>query len=282
MRAGGRLRGIRTIGLALVAGLLAFETILALSAGAVGIPGVVLIALKRGDGAGVTQGQPPEGGESDVAKLSAAPDTSRQTPVAAATPPAPPTGPPRLDGLADIPLTALDPDKSEKPGEPQHVAANSTGEVLPWDAAEPVPYPADGLEPSPADRTASLPASPAAGSRPPAAPLELPANRDVENWVKAAATVIKGEDRARPLYHFEFWLEPPDQLRRRVVAVVYDFNTPAVMPQSQSSSEQTTGFRVSAGGLTCADKVTVTLRFRDGRSQQVAVDGCKLVDKDAA
>jgi hypothetical protein len=142
---------------------------------------------------------------------------------------------------------------------------------------EPVPYPADGLEPSPADRTASLPASPAAGSRPPAAPLELPASRDVETWVKAVATEIKGEDRARPLYHFEFWLEPPDHLRRRVVAVVYDFNTPAVMPQTQVSSEQKSGFRVSAGGLTCADKVTVTLKFDDGRTEQVVVDGCKLL-----
>jgi hypothetical protein len=43
------------------------------------------------------------------------------------------------------------------------------------------------------------------------------------------------------------------------------------------SSEKETGFRVSAGGLVCADKVTVTLKFRDGRSQRVEVDGCKLV-----
>jgi hypothetical protein len=49
------------------------------------------------------------------------------------------------------------------------------------------------------------------------------------------------------------------------------------MPQSQMSSEKETGFRVSAGGLVCADKVTVTLKFRDGRSQRVEVDGCKLV-----
>ena len=55
------------------------------------------------------------------------------------------------------------------------------------------------------------------------------------------------------------------------------------MPQSQVSSERDTGFRIIAGGLTCADKVTITLKFNDGRSQQVAVDGCRLVDKaDAA
>jgi hypothetical protein len=170
----------------------------------------------------------------------------------------------------------LDEDKPDKPDEPRHVAANSTGEELPWDAAEPVPYPAGGLEPASGDRTASLPASPAADSRP-VPPLDLPASAEVESWVKAAATEIKGEDRARPLYHFEFWLEPPDQLRRRVVAVVYEFNTPAVMPQTQVSSEQKSGFRVSAGGLACADKVTITLKFDDGRTEQVAVDGCKLL-----
>jgi hypothetical protein len=55
------------------------------------------------------------------------------------------------------------------------------------------------------------------------------------------------------------------------------------MPQALVSSEKKTGFRVSAGGLTCADKVTVTLKFNDGQSQQVAVDGCRLVSKkDAA
>ena len=95
--------------------------------------------------------------------------------------------------------------------------------------------------------------------------------------MKAKATEVRGEDRARPLYHFEFWLEPPEEVKRRLVAVAYEFNTPAVMPQSQVSSEQKTGFRVSAGGIACADKVTVTLKFKDGQSQQVAVDGCRLL-----
>jgi len=34
---------------------------------------------------------------------------------------------------------------------------------------------------------------------------------------------------------------------------------------------------VSVGGLACADKITVTLKFKDGQSQQVAVDGCRLL-----
>jgi hypothetical protein len=76
---------------------------------------------------------------------------------------------------------------------------------------------------------------------------------------------------------FEFWLDTPDEVKRRLVAVAYEFNTPAVMPQSQVSSEGKTGLRIFAGGLTCADKVTVTLKLNDGQSQQVAVDGCRLV-----
>jgi hypothetical protein len=95
--------------------------------------------------------------------------------------------------------------------------------------------------------------------------------------VKAKASEIKGGERGRALYHFEFWLDAPEDVKRRLVAVAYDFNTPAVMPQSQVSHEERTGFRVSAGGLTCADKVTVTLKFNDGQLQQVAVDGCRLV-----
>jgi hypothetical protein len=43
------------------------------------------------------------------------------------------------------------------------------------------------------------------------------------------------------------------------------------------SSEDKTGFRINAGGLICADRVKVTLRFRDGRSQRVEVDSCKLL-----
>ena len=88
---------------------------------------------------------------------------------------------------------------------------------------------------------------------------------------------MKGEERARPLYHFEFWLDAPEEVKRELVAMSYEFNTPAVRPQSQISSERNTSFRVYTGGLACAERVTVTLKFNDGRTQQVAVDGCRLV-----
>ena len=283
MRAGGNQRGARTISLALVAGLIAFETILALSAGAVGIPGLFLIRLAKGGGV-EAPATASEGGESVIAKLEATNEPSHQTKVAAKPlSPVVPAGPPRLDGLADIPLTPWVRDEA-KPDKPTAFAANSAGrEVLPWDAVEPVPYPTGEPDAASADATASLPEAAPAAPRARAAPIELPASGEVETWVKAKATEIKGEERARPLYHFEYWLEPPEDMKGRLAAVAYEFNTPAVMPQSQVSSERDTGFRILAGGLTCPDKVTITLKFNDGRSQQVAVDGCRLVDKaDAA
>jgi len=276
MRAVGNHRGARPISLALVAGLVAFEAVLALGTGAVGIPGVLLVRLAGGSGgAGATAtSEAPEGGESVFAKLSSAPaiSTSKPTPAdEAAEAVSPAAGEPRLDGLAEIPLKEWDRDEAES-AEPQAFGENSkTREVLPWEAVEPVPFTAATPVAAPAQSPA-----PEAPQATPALAL-LPASGDVEAWVKAKATEIKGGDRARPLYHFEFWLEPPEEVKRRLMAVAYEFNTPAVMPQSQMSSEQKTGFRVSAGGIACADKVTVTLKFKDGQSQQVAVDGCRLL-----
>ena len=274
MSAVGNHRGARTISLALVAGLVAFEAALLLGAGAVGIPGILLVRLAGGSGgAGATpSSEAPEGGKSDFAKLSAPPAISKSTSTDEAKETASPAaGEPRLDGLAEIPLKEWDRDEAES-AEPQAFGENSkTREVLPWEAVEPVPFTAATPVAAPAQSPA-----PEAPQATPALAL-LPASGDVEAWVKAKATEVKGEDRARPLYHFEFWLEPPEEVKRRLMAVAYEFNTPAVMPQSQMSSEQKTGFRVSAGGLTCADKVTVTLKFKDGQSQQVAVDGCRLL-----
>lgn len=278
MSAVGNHRGARTISLALVAGLVAFEAALVLGAGAVGIPGILLVRVAAGSGGAeaTPSSEAPEGGESAFAKLSSAPAilTSKPTrTVAAAEPASPVAGEPRLDGLADIPLKDWDRDEAES-AEPQAFGENANArEVLPWDAIEPVPFSAASTPP------AATPAQSPAAQAPQAAlaPALLPASGDVEAWVKAKATEVKGEDRARPLYHFEFWLEPPEEMKRRLVAVAYEFNTPAVMPQSQMSSEQKTGFRVSAGGIACADKVTVTLKFKDGQSQRVAVDGCRLL-----
>src|SRR3989304_4377643 len=125
MRAVGNHRGARPISLALVAGLVAFEAVLALGTGAVGIPGVAPLPLSGGGGGGGAAGAV-----------------------------SPAAGEPRLDGLAEIPLKEWDRDEAES-AEPQAFGENSkTREVLPWDAVEPGPFtaatPAAAPAPSPA------------------------------------------------------------------------------------------------------------------------------------
>lgn len=271
-------RGARTISLALVAGLLTFEAVLALRTGAIGVPGLLLVPFAKGDG----DTQPVPGGESVVAKAGEVAEAPYPAPQPAAVQPETPaasTSEPNLAGLAETPL---DPpwkqaksDDESKDLPQKAFSPNAKGrEELPWDAVEPFPPPSEtaSITPAaPAVETSTL--SPA----PKIAPVHLRASGEVESWVKSKATEIKGEDRGRPLYHFELWIDAPAEVKQRLVAVAYAFNTPAVMPQMQVSSEQKTGFRVSVGGLACADKITVTLKFNDGQSQQVAVDGCRLL-----
>lgn len=280
MRVVGSHRRARIIGFALIAGFAAFESVLLLSAGAVGIPGLLLVRVAGSGDARIEQPTGPvDGGESVVAKLQPAPanETSEQTvAVEAADPP----GEPTLQGLANIPMPDWIPEKTVAPElQIQTLAeAAQSGETLPWDAVEPVPFDTALPKVADASATAALPNRTMPDAQPVMPALaELPAERAVESWVKAKATELKGEHRARALYHFEFWLDAPEEVKRRLVAVAYHFNTPAVMPQSQISTEKANGFRVNAGGLVCADKVTVTLKFADGRTQQVAIDSCKLL-----
>jgi hypothetical protein len=187
---------------------------------------------------------------------------------------APRSAEPNLEGLSEIPQELIwnrPPDKEEK-AEPKTFAAFSKArEELPWDAVEPVPF--SPLAPA---RQAAHASGAKVATAAVEAPVEL-AGAEVGKWVKAKVTEIKGADRSRPLYHFELWLEPPPELKRRLVGVAYEFNTPAVRPQSQASSDQTSGFRISAGGLACADEIALTLRFDDGHAEKVVVDGCKLL-----
>ena len=284
MRAVGNDLSARTISLALVAGLVLFEAILILGVGAAGIPGALLVRFTDGSGGNLAaqKSNATEGGESVIAKLRiAAEDSPKQEALsdagASRAPASLSSGEPQLAGLAEIPLDVLDrPDR--KPEEPKALAANaSSQEVLPWDAVEPFPLPDRGSRSEASAATKTLLATAPETPSVPVAPMRLPSSSAVEGWVKAKATEIKGEDRGRALYHFEYWLDAPEDVKRRLVTVAYDFNTPAVTPQSQVSSEEKTGFLIRAGGLTCADKITVTLRFNDGQSQQVAVDGCRLL-----
>lgn len=275
MRPVGYRLSARTVSLALVAGFIALEVFLALRTGAAGIPGVFLIrfADESGTAGSDRDAERQDGGESVVAKLPDAARTPKPAPEEATGSVSPGAGMPRLEGLSEIPLKPWVSDEADsKPARSKIAAARlQAGEELPWDAVEPVPF--DSSTPVPSE----TPQATSESKRPAPQLAALPADSEVAGWVKAKATEVKGQDRARPFYHFEFWIEPPQDVTRQLAAVAYEFNTPAVVPQSQVSVEDKTGFRISAGGLICADRVKVTLRFRDGRSQRVEVDSCKLL-----
>jgi hypothetical protein len=183
---------------------------------------------------------------------------------------------PNLAGLSEIPKELIwnrPPKKEEEEGKRSSFAAFSQArENLPWDAVEPVPFSPLAEAPATAKAAGGPKTAPAAMRGPVSA-----TGGEVVNWLKAKVTEIKGADRSRPLYHFELWLEPPQAVKGRLVGVSYAFSTPAIRPQSQASSDRGTGFRISAGGLACADEIVLTLRFDDGRVETATVDGCKLL-----
>ena len=202
--------------------------------GVAGIPGLFLINVAGEEGGAA---KPLQAGRKTAAKASS--PSRPETPVAPKKEPAettgstpPQDGEPNLEGLAEIPLKPWVRDDAEPEEERRNVSVpaggGQAGEKLPWDAVEPVPF------------DATAPASPQAKGAAPQAPppqpalAALPAHTVVAAWVKAKATEIKGVERARPLYHFEFWVEPPASVKGSLAAVTYEFNTPAVMPQMQS------------------------------------------------
>jgi hypothetical protein len=171
------------------------------------------------------------------------------------------------------PLSSLPTEPKPSGREPPRQAQE---EVLPWDLVEPVPLSIGGVEAT-AKADAALRGSPEPESDPEPAPPKGTPPATVERWIRASAAEIKGSDRARAIHHFDFWLEPPEDVRRQLASVEYEFSTPAVMPQSQVSRDSTSGFRISAGGLTCPDEIAVTLKFKNDHSDRVTVDGCALL-----
>jgi hypothetical protein len=250
-----------------------------------------ILAAQDDEALNATSHSASPGGETVMAKFAKARTDSRlsfaePTPASkllsmalAPVPVAPPKdAEPNLAGLSEIPRELIwnrPPKKDEDKKRQVFAAFSKASEQLPWDAVEPVPF--SPLEPRPdlkkAAQTAKVAPTPA-GVPSAQAPV---ASAEIANWLKTKVTEIKGADRSRPLYHFELWLEPPATVKGSLVGVSYSFNTPAIRPQSQSSSDRLSGFRISAGGLACADEITLTLRFNDGRSETVAVDGCELL-----
>lgn len=266
--------------------------VLAISAAVLALGAVAIVASR--DGATperLASAAAEPGGETVIAKYAEAKTNtaslfSEPTPVnrllSMALAPVPTIAPqpeeePNLAGLSEIPKELIwnrpPEEEEEKKGQRSSFAAFSKArENLPWDAVEPVPFsPLAGVA-EPAKTTNAPSASGVVTTEPVAV-----AGREVANWLKAKVTEIKGADRSRPLYHFELWLEPPAAVKGRLVGVSYAFSTPAIRPQQQASSDRGTGFRISAGGLACADEIVLTLRFDDGRVETVSVDGCKLL-----
>lgn len=244
-------------------------------------PASVELALLDGSGQAGADGSsvglvvdPPTQALPQVAK--AAP---QEPPVAdgAAAPEASPkqSKEPNLAGLAEIPKDLLTRQPKHEEDDvrrkPSFAAPASGGENLPWDAVEPVTFTPMG----PGQQHAPGSPAPAAAS---ASAVEI-SDAEIGKWLKGKATTIKGADRERPLYHFVVWVEPPEALQAHVAGVSYDFSSPAVQPQSQASSDRGSNFQINAAGLACADEITVTLRFDDGRVEKTNIDGCKLFDK---
>ena len=247
----GNHRGTRTISLALVAGLVAFEAALAFGASAVGIPGIFLIHF--------TNAEAETGGESVIAKSRKieTPPKSAQAPVKPSLPPPAVTDLPELIDIAAL-ASLPDDTQTQSPAEPapdRPAQAASASGVSPWHLTEPMPYP-----------PVTARSKPAVAATVGLAPVQLPKSGNVEAWVKASA-------RAEG---FELWVEPPAALKQRLIAVAYESSATSAEPRVQESREPSTGFRVRFAGSACADQITLTLKFDDGQTRKVAVDGCKL------
>ena len=160
----------------------------------------------------------------------------------------------------------LNPDFTDRPAQaasasgvsPRYIARPGEREELPWHLTEPMPY-----HPPVTARS-----KPAVAATVGLAPVQLPKSGDVEAWVKAKASARADG--------FELWVEPPAALKKRLIAVAYESGAKSAAPRVQESREPSTGFRVRFAGSACADQITLTLKFDDGQTRKVAVDGCKL------
>jgi hypothetical protein len=267
----------------LAAGACVFGSLLALGAPAPAPEDVVLeLSVPAGKETVVSKEAKTGGPASASIAEGFEPTTVGRLVTMALVPALPQTGPladaePNLRGLSEIPRELIwnrPPAEDDKKKRKASAAFSRVSENLPWDAVEPVHFTPLGPRATPGKVT---PQPKGATPPTPQTVVALPRGGEVKRWIKSKVTEIKGSSRARPLYHFELWLEPPTDVKQRLVGVSYAFSSPAIRPQTQTSSDRTNGFRISAGGLACADEVTLTLRFDDGRSHTVALDGCKLL-----
>lgn len=96
---------------------------------------------------------------------------------------------------------------------------------------------------------------------------------------RASATELKGaqDSRGRRVYDFRLWVDAPPALKDQVQRVRYQFDHPTFINKFQESTEPSNGFAVSYRGWGCLYLVTITLFFKDGRSEQVLFDMCNAL-----
>jgi hypothetical protein len=151
----------------------------------------------------------------------------------------------------------------------------AAADVLPWKAVEPF-TPDELAGKASVDTARELDEPPHLASAIRSAELSDPA--EIQNWVRAKAAIFNSKHGSRGrLFHFELWLEPPRKVKEQLAAVAYAFNSPSILPHTQRSTEQVSGFRVAFGGLACPENVTLTLTYKDGRSQEVSLNACRLL-----
>jgi hypothetical protein len=189
--------------------------------------------------------------------------------------------PPSLHGLDQIPLS-LAPLPPVAPKDPSIKAfdPNAKGkETLPWDLVEPVPVSPPRPVSSP---RSSTPAFTTQSTTPALASIEKLTAEKVSTWLRSTVKEVKGEDQERPLAHFELWLEPTGSFKDHILSVTYAFSSPAIVPQSQTSRDAKSGFRIAFGGLACVDTITLTFGFDVGGTQTVDVDGCRTLQQSSS
>lgn len=158
---------------------------------------------------------------------------------------------------------------------PKGVLDQASPSALPWEAIKPITFPTA----MPANRLSERSSHDEGNETTDSATEKrnFPPSSIVTGWVKAKALAFRGPNRVRPILHFELWVEPPEDIKKLIESVGYDLRSGAAQPREQESRERQSGFRVGFGSFSCVDRINLTLKFDDGRSQQIDVDGCALL-----
>ena len=144
---------------------------------------------------------------------------------------------------------------------------------LPWNAVEPVCFSEEKAHriSKPDDAEADREGKDSLGA------LSLPSPELVQTWLKTNVKAFKGSERRRSLIHFELWIDPPSDIKKRILWVEYDLRSDAVQPRKKRSRNANAGFRAGFGSFACVSKIVMIVYYDDGRSQAIEVDGCEMI-----